>query len=91
MHSKDEIQSITDERGVQYGDFTTQGMIAQDLKDMMRAHPGWNRLKSYQREALDMIMHKVSRIINGNPNNHDSWIDIAGYSKIVADRVIGDT
>jgi hypothetical protein len=36
-----------------------------------------------------MIQHKIARILNGDPNYHDSWHDIGGYSKLVADRLIG--
>jgi hypothetical protein len=38
-------------------------------------------------EALDMICHKIGRIINGDANYHDNWLDIAGYSMLVADRL----
>jgi hypothetical protein len=34
-----------------------------------------------------MIFHKLARIANGDPNYHDSWHDIAGYAKLVADRL----
>jgi hypothetical protein len=34
-----------------------------------------------------MIQHKISRILNGNPNHIDSWADIAGYAHIVAIRI----
>lgn len=81
------IDAITRQRGEQYGDFTTQGVIAQHLKDEVRQFDGWDRLAPHQRESIDMIMHKISRILNGNPNNKDSWADIAGYAKIVADRL----
>lgn len=82
-----DIEAITAERGEQYGDFTDQGVIAQDLKDYMRMQPGWKDLSAHQRESLDMIQHKVSRILNGNPNHIDSWSDIAGYAHIVAIRI----
>lgn len=42
-----------------------------------------------QYEALDMIAHKIARIINGDPDYADSWDDIAGYAKLVADRLQG--
>lgn len=32
-------------------------------------------------------MHKVGRILNGNPDLEDSWADIAGYARLAADRV----
>jgi hypothetical protein len=40
-----------------------------------------------QWEAMEMIAHKLARIINGDPDYHDNWADIAGYAKLVADRL----
>jgi hypothetical protein len=37
-----------------------------------------------------MIAHKIGRIVNGDPRYADSWVDIAGYAKLVADRLEGD-
>jgi len=34
-----------------------------------------------------MICHKIGRIVNGDPNYYDSWADIAGYAKLVSDRL----
>ena len=53
----------------------------------MRLMPGWKNLLPHQRESLDMIQHKISRILNGDPNIVDSWADIAGYAHIVAIRI----
>ena len=39
--------------------------------------------------SLDMIAVKISRIVNGNPSHRDSWLDIAGYAMLVADRLQG--
>jgi hypothetical protein len=36
-----------------------------------------------QRECLDMVAHKLGRILNGNPNYVDSWTDIIGYVTLV--------
>jgi len=44
-----------------------------------------------QREALDMICHKIARIVNGNPDYADSWTDIAGYATLVAERLENDS
>jgi hypothetical protein len=44
-------------------------------------------LDSDQLEALDMIAHKIARILNGDPNYADNWIDIAGYATLVANRL----
>ena len=34
-----------------------------------------------------MIVHKIGRILNGDPEFHDSWHDIVGYAQLAADRV----
>jgi hypothetical protein len=43
-----------------------------------------------QLQALDMIVTKIGRILTGNPSHLDSWIDIAGYAKLVSDRLQGN-
>ena len=40
-------------------------------------------------EALHMIFHKIGRLVNGNPNHRDSWVDIAGYAQLVVDIIDG--
>lgn len=82
--------SILKERGSRYGKFINQGRISQTLKGVIKDEMGeekWNYLASDQKEALDMICHKLARIVNGDPDYHDSWADIAGYAKLVADRL----
>lgn len=83
------IDATLNERGSRYGRFTGHASITQDLKDRMRATPNWTALKPDQKEALDMVVHKIGRILNGDPNYHDSWHDIVGYTKLVADRLVG--
>lgn len=70
-----------------YGDFTTHAQITQDLKDTMRDTPNYPTLPPHMKEALDMIAHKIGRILNGDPNYDDSWIDIIGYTQLVLDTL----
>jgi len=87
-----DITATLTERGSRYGKFISHASASQALKKMIRAHMGgdkWDRLADDQREALDMIAHKIGRIVNGDPNYADSWVDIAGYAKLVADRLEG--
>ena len=88
QQSKTELEAIIAQRGAAYGDFRTQGIIAQELKDAVRTLPNWEQLEAHQRESMEMIMHKIARIMNGDPNHRDSWVDIAGYAQIVADRIV---
>jgi hypothetical protein len=84
-----DIVAILAERGSRYGLFVGQAKIAQDLKSVMHRHPGWTRLGDDQMESLEMVVHKIARILNGDPNYADSWDDIAGYAKLVGDRLNG--
>lgn len=82
-------EEILAERGARYGVFADQAAIAQELKDVIRATKNFPFLAPDQREALEMVAHKVGRILNGDPNYADSWDDIAGYTKLVANRLLG--
>ncbi len=87
--SVDQLTATLAERGSRYGVFTEHARITQTLKAMMRNSPRWAQLRADQEEALEMIAHKIGRILNGDPNYADSWVDIAGYAKLVADRLEG--
>jgi hypothetical protein len=36
---------------------------------------------------LEMIAHKIARVLNGNPDHHDHWHDISGYAQCAAERL----
>jgi hypothetical protein len=80
------IQKTLKQRQKTHGNFVTHAKISQDLKNIMREH-GLDELDADQIEALEMVAHKIARILNGNPNHHDHWHDVAGYSTLVADRL----
>ena len=87
------VDAVLDERGARYGDFFGHAVITQHLKSAAQQFAA-ERGKVFdvdQIEALEMIFHKIGRILNGDPNYADSWIDIAGYAKLVADRLEGRT
>ena len=83
------ITATLEERGRRYGDFMGHAEITMELKNSIRASAALRgkSLADDQQEALDMICHKIGRIINGDPNYADSWHDIAGYAQLVADRL----
>jgi hypothetical protein len=82
-----DIANTLAERGVRYGSFEGHARITQALKLAMIDSPNWLELADDQMEALQMIAHKIGRILNGDPDYDDSWVDIAGYAKLVADRL----
>lgn len=89
--ANDTVTETLEARGARYGKFKDHAHITQLLKQTISRHLE-NRgvgLTSDQQEALDMICHKIGRIVNGDPNYADSWVDIAGYAMLVADRLEG--
>ena len=89
----DTTTQILTERGARYGKFMDHARITQEIKYLLqdRMKGKWHDMKADQREALEMIAHKLGRIVNGDPNYEDSWRDIAGYAQLVADRLKGVT
>jgi hypothetical protein len=83
------INQTLAERGSRYGVFFEHARITQDLKEVMQDAPKWDALEPDQREALEMVAHKIGRILNGDPDYDDSWVDIAGYVTLVANRLQG--
>lgn len=82
-----DIAATLEQRGSRYGSFDGHARITQNLKRAMADSPNWNGLADDQRETLEMVAHKIGRILNGDPDYDDSWVDIAGYAKLVADRL----
>lgn len=83
-----DIDETLSERGNRYGEFAEHARITQNLKRAMTDSPKWGVLTDDMREALEMVQHKIGRILNGDPAYHDSWHDIVGYAKLVADRLL---
>jgi hypothetical protein len=83
-----DIHALLNERGERYGTFENHASISQSLKRVMFATG--KKLDDDQSEALEMIAHKIARILNGDPNYVDSWLDIAGYATLVAERLNGN-
>jgi hypothetical protein len=85
-----EIRDILKVRGTTHGDYSDHARITQNIKSVMHDSPNWNVLSADQVETLDMIAHKIGRILAGNPDFRDHWDDIAGYATLSADRVNGE-
>ena len=86
--SPQEIDAILNQRASTYGSFKDVATVAQEMKALIRMCNN-SELDDDQQEALDMIASKIGRILNGDPNYVDSWMDIAGYAQLVADRLQG--
>lgn len=90
-----DVRETLNERGKTHGDYRLHAAITQSIKHVMWGmheidSDAWSTnfktLPSYHRETLDMIAHKIGRILAGDPDFKDHWLDIAGYATLSADR-----
>lgn len=81
---KDKVDTTLEQRGSQYGDVSEQAEVAEKIKKAMHYFQHhWDDLSPVEKQSLDMIALKISRIICGDHlHTADSWLDIAGYAKL---------
>ena len=82
-----DVKDTLQQRHKTYGEYAVQARIAQQLKGVIHDTPNWHMMTYAQRESLDMIAAKISRILNGDPDHIDSWHDIGGYARLVEDQI----
>ena len=76
-------EQLIDKRESTHGDYTDKCNCIWRTKQVWHMQDGWDRLPATHRESLDMIAHKVARILTGNPHHVDHWRDIAGYAQLI--------
>ena len=88
-----DINVLLAERERTHGDYVTHALITQDLKRVITHHVADldRRLDDDMAETLDMIAHKIGRIIAGNAAEPEHWRGIAGYAQLVANRLEGQS
>ena len=86
-----DVNATLDARAENYGKFKDGAALMQAIKRTLAAHAAKHdkTFADDQWEALEMIVHKMGRIVNGNPDVVDHWVDIAGYATLIADRLQG--
>lgn len=82
-----EIPKILAERGSRYGVYRDVAGLAEKIKAAIREGRNYDALEPYHMHSLDMFASKISRIVNGDPNYEDSWVDIAGYAELVLSEI----
>lgn len=90
MNKETNVSATLEERGSRYGDFNEHARITQNIKRAMIESPNWNELEDSMKEGLEMIAHKIGRILNGDPFYKDSWHDISGYATLVENELLGE-
>lgn len=84
-----DIKQTLSERGTRYGSFKGHAEVSQKLKQIFQLELEKREkfLPPVQQEAVDMIFHKLARIVNGDANYIDSWRDIVGYTQLVIEEL----
>jgi len=87
--SADQISKVLNERGARYGDFTHHAEVCQSIKNTLLFHrySKYGQLSADKKQALDVIADKIARILTGDPEYDDNWIDIQGYAKLAQERL----
>ena len=72
--------AITDTRGKTYGDFKYNASTTQRLMRVVKEADNFHAMPDVHQEAIHMILHKISRMVNGDPFHEDNCVDKAGYA-----------
>jgi len=101
VHSNDAGEELTstdailNQRGKRYGLFVNQATLSQKLKTEFDNHVReYGQPELYTAsisEAIEMILHKLARIANGDPTYLDNFVDISGYSELIVKELKGET
>jgi len=81
------IEDVLKDREKVHGKYSTHSVVSQRLKYLIRSQDIFDGLPYSQRESLEMICHKIARILNSTDDNFDSWFDIAGYSMLIVNEL----
>ena len=75
------MDPVIPNRDDQHGGVQAVGDVSQVIKTRMRIGSNWTILSRGGQESLDMIAHKIGRILSGDdPHDPQHWEDIAGYA-----------
>lgn len=81
-----DTSEVLAQRGNVHGKFGDNATFHEYALAGMQSHReglGWQNLSARQKLALDVIQQKVARILSGDANFVDHWVDIEGYAKLV--------
>jgi len=76
------VEKALEARPSTHGDFKDNADVSQGIKRLIQGAPSYHLLSDTQKEVVDMVAHKLSRIAAGDPNTLDHWVDLAGYASI---------
>ena len=83
-----DVNKTLDERGERYGKFSNHADLSQKLKQAMKEKATWWDLSPSQQESLEMIAHKIARILNGDPNYADKLVSVIQKIKGAGEQTV---
>jgi len=83
-----DIRETLNARQKTHGTFAQHSDVAQRLKAVMQTAPNAGQLSNVQREALEMIQHKIARMLCGDTMYLDNVRDILGYAQLMLDDML---
>jgi hypothetical protein len=88
-----DVAETLKQRGSIYGTIESNSMITQDFMRVINHHAMLHGtvLSEVHKECLHMIVHKIGRMICGDPMYPDNPHDIAGYAKLLEDWILEQT
>ena len=84
---KTSVNEVLNERGSRYGAFSRNARMTQNLKHVLHEVTIKEPLPDYQQEAIDMIFHKIARVVCGDRTYEDNWVDIIGYAELALNEL----
>jgi len=84
--SSPQRDALLNTREQTHGSFADNARVSQALKRILREQPGWELLTDVERESMDMIALKFSRIVSGKSLELQHWEDVVGYGKLAEEQ-----
>ena len=82
-----DLEYTLKERKETYGDYSQIAITSQNLKYILNTSSPFKHLLESKKESIEMILHKIARIVHGDPNHIDNWHDIAGYATLIENEI----
>jgi Domain of unknown function (DUF6378) len=77
------VEEVLTSREKNYGPFRDVARTTQNFKKILHESKNWRHLSDSHKEGLEMIVNKISRMLNGNHKYLDNVIDIMGYAALL--------
>lgn len=88
-----DIKDVIAQRQNVHGDWADNARLSQAFKAIIRyelqqrAARGQPPLTDMMVDSLEMIVHKIGRILSGDAAEPDHWLDLEGYPRITRERL----